>query len=249
MEWYQVALLISAGIVAGFINTIAGSGSLLTLPLFMAFGLSAPVANGTNRIGILLQTIVGAASFKKQKILDFRSAAIIGIPSVAGSLLGALIAVDIDEKAMKTAIGFLLIIMFFLILWKPSRWIKSREGNPPLPLWAQIIIFFFVGVYGGFIQAGVGFFLLAALVLGSGFDLIKANALKVFLVLLYTPFSLVVFILNNQVDYKLGLIVAAGSMIGAWLGAKFSVKWGPGVVRIFLLLTLLVASTKLLGLF
>jgi len=246
MEWYQILILVGAGIIAGFINTLAGSGSLLTLPLFMAFGLSAPVANGTNRIGILLQSLVGVWSFKRQDILNFSSALIIGIPSVIGSLIGAMIAVDIDEDAMKTAIGILLILMFFLILLKPNRWIKSHEGNPPLPLWVQIIVFFLVGLYGGFIQAGVGFFLLAALVLASGFDLIKANALKVLMVLIYTPFSLAIFMINHQVDYKLGFIVAAGSMFGAWLGARMSVKWGPAVVRFILLAVLLVASVKLL---
>jgi len=104
-------------------------------------------------------------------------------------------------------------------------------------------------MYGGFIQAGVGFFLLAALVLASGLDLIKANALKVLLVFFYTPFSLAVFIINHQVDYKLGFIVAAGGIAGAWLGARMSVKWGPQVVRIILLATLLVAAAKLLGVF
>jgi len=249
MEWYEIVLLVGAGIIAGFINTLAGSGSLLTLPVFMAFGLSAPVANGTNRIGILLQSITSVLSFKKQNLLDFRSALKIAVPSVIGSVIGAMIAVDVDEKAMRITIGILLILMFFLILWKPDRWVKDHAGNPPLPQWAQILIFFFVGMYGGFIQAGVGFFLLAALVLASGLDLIKANALKVLLVFFYTPFSLAVFIINHQVDYKLGFIVAAGGIAGAWLGARMSVKWGPQVVRIILLATLLVAAAKLLGVF
>jgi uncharacterized membrane protein YfcA len=249
MEWYEILLLIGAGIAAGFINTLAGSGSLLTLPLFMAFGLSAPVANGTNRIGILLQSLTSVLSFKKQNLLDFPTALKIAIPSVIGSILGALLAVDVDEKAMKTTIGILLIFMFFLILWKPNRWIKEHEGSHPLPLWVQVVVFFCVGMYGGFIQAGVGFFLLAALVMASGLDLIKANAVKVLMVFFYTPFSLSIFILNHQVDYKLGLIVAAGGILGAWIGAHMSVKWGPGVVRVILLVTLLVASAKLLGVF
>lgn len=249
MEWYEILILVGAGIITGFINTLAGSGSLLTLPLFMAFGLPAPVANGTNRIGILFQTLTGVISFKKQKILDIPSALKIAIPSVAGSIIGALIAVDINEKAMQTAIGILLIFMFFLILWKPSRWLKDHQGNPPLPVWAQVMIFFLVGMYGGFIQAGVGFFILGALVMASGFDLIKANAVKVLIVFFYAPFTLVIFMLNHQVDYKLGLIVAAGSIAGAWIGARMAVKWGATVVRYILLATLLVASAKLLGLF
>lgn len=249
MEWFEIALLIAAGLLAGFINTVAGSGSLLTLPLFMAFGLPAPVANGSNRIGILLQSLVGVLSFKKKNLLDKTAVLKIALPSVAGSIAGAMIATDINEKSMKTSIGILLLVMFFLILLKPNRWLKGHEGSPPMKIWIQMIIFFFVGLYGGFIQAGVGFFLLAALVLASGYDLVRANALKVLMVLLYTPFSLVIFIMNHQVDYILGSIVAAGSMGGAWIGASLSVKWGPSAVRYILLGTLIIASVKLLGLF
>ena len=112
-----------------------------------------------------------------------------------------------------------------------------------------MIIFFFIGIYGGFIQAGVGLFLLAGLVLGAGLDLVRANALKVFIVLLYTPIALVIFMINNQVDYKLGLILAVGNMLGAFVGAKATVSWGPKFVRYILLIAISVSAIKLLGLF
>ena len=102
-------------------------------------------------------------------------------------------------------------------------------------------------MYGGFIQAGVGFFLLAGLVLGAGLDLVRANALKVFIVLLYTPLALVIFIINNQVDYKLGLILAVGNMLGALVGARATVSWGPKFVRYILLTAVFVSAIKLLG--
>jgi hypothetical protein len=249
MIWYNYILLIAAGVIAGFINTLAGSGSLLTLPLFMAFGLPAPVANGTNRIGIFLQGLVGVWSYKKENIIDFRTALRLGIPSVIGSVIGTTIAIDINEQAMEATIGILLLVMFFLILLAPDRFLKSRQGSGALPLWIQMLVFFVIGIYGGFIQAGVGFFILGGLVLASGFDLVKANALKVLLIFLYTPFSLVIFMFNHQVNYKLGLVASIGMMAGAWLGVRVTVKWGPGLMRVILLAVILVAAIKLLGIF
>jgi len=248
MEWYLILAVIGVGFIAGFINTLAGSGSLLTLPLLMFLGLPANVANGTNRIAILLQNIVGVSSFKKQKVLDFKQGLWLGIPAVVGSVIGAQIAINLNEEMMRMTIGGLLIFMFFIIIYKPDKWIKGRAGEVSAkPGILQLIIFFFIGMYGGFIQAGVGFFLLAGLVLGAGLDLVRANALKVLIILLYTPLALVIFMINNQVDYKLGLILAVGNMLGAFVGAKATVSWGPKFVRYILLIAVFVSAIKLLG--
>ena len=248
MDWYIYILVIFVGIITGFINTVAGGGSLLTLPLLMFMGLPAVTANGTNRIGILFQSIVSTGSFKNQNVLNLKSSFWLGIPAIIGSLIGAMIAVDLNENVMEKTIGALLIFMFFIILLKPSEWIRNREGVA-LPYWLQTIIFFFIGIYGGFIQAGVGFFLLAGLVLGSGLDLVKANAIKSLVLLMFTIFALAVFMINNQVNYFIGLILAIGNMIGAYFGAKYTVKWGVKFVRYVLLITILVSSIKLLGVF
>lgn len=247
LDFYIILAVIGVGFIAGFVNTLAGSGSLLTLPLLMFLGLPANVANGTNRIAILLQNIVGITSFKQQKVLNFREAFIIGIPAVAGSLLGARIAINLNEIIMERTIGALLVIMFFIIMLRPSQWLKKQEEHAPLPRWLQILIFFLIGMYGGFIQAGVGFFLLTGLVLGAGFDLVKANAIKVFIVFLYTPFALAIFMYHQQVNYKIGLILAIGNMLGAFVGSRVAVSWGPVFVRWVLLITLVFASMELLG--
>ncbi len=249
MEWSDILLIIGIGFFAGFINTLAGSGSLLTLPLLIFMGLPANVANGTNRIAILLQNVVGVSSFKQQKVFDFKEGIWLALPAITGSIIGAQLAVDINEEVMKQFIGGLLVFMFFFILMKPSRWLKGAENIQAKPGILQIIIFFFIGMYGGFIQAGVGFFLLAGLVLGAGFDLVKANAVKVFIVLLYTAFALVVFILNKQVNYTVGLVLAIGNMSGAYVAARYAVRLGAGFVRYILLATLIVASMKMFGLF
>ena len=248
MEWYIILAVIGVGFFAGFINTLAGSGSLLSLPLLMFLGLPANVANGTNRIAILLQNIVGSTSFKKQKVLDTKIGFRLAIPAIIGSLVGAQLAVDLNEEIMRNAIASVLVIMFFLIIFKPTAWVKGQAGKvEEKPGIIQMIIFFFVGIYGGFIQAGVGLFLLMALVLGAGFDLVKANALKVFIVLLYTPFALAIFIFNEQVDYTLGFTLAIGNMLGAFIAARFAVNWGANFVRYILLIVIFGASMKLFG--
>lgn len=248
MEWYIVLAVIGVGFMAGFINTLAGSGSLLTLPILMFLGLPANVANGTNRIAILLQNVVGVASFKQQKVLNVKMGLWLAAPAVIGSLIGAQIAINLNEAMMERAIGVLLFVMFFLILYKPQQWVKGRAGEVSAkPTILQFIIFFFIGIYGGFIQAGVGLFLLAGLVLGAGVDLVKANALKLLIVLLYTPFALAVFFFNDQINWKIGLILAVGNMLGAFVASRFAVAWGAKYVRYILLAVILFSALKLLG--
>ena len=217
MEWFIYPAVILVGIVAGFINTLAGSGSLLTLPLLMFLGLPANVANGTNRIAIFFQNIVGVGSFRQQKVFNYNEGIWLAIPATVGSFFGSMVAVHFNEQIMRLFIGGLLVFMFFVILLKPERWLKEKAGKiDGRPQFWRIIIFFFIGIYGGFIQAGVGFFLLAGLVLGVGTDLLKANALKLFITLVYTSVALIVFFINDLVDVKIGLILAVGNMIGAW---------------------------------
>lgn len=250
LTWYLILAIIGVGFVAGFINTLAGSGSLLSLAMLMFIGLDANIANGTNRIGILLQNAASIAGFKEKKVFDWKQGIWLALPAVIGSVIGAWIAIDIDEKVMEMTIAGLLVFMFFLVLFKPDKWVKGQAGKvSQKPGVVQYIIFFFIGAYGGFIQAGVGFFLLAGLVLSAGFDLVKANAVKVWIILLFTIFALAVFIYHNQVDYKIGFILAIGYMAGGYIGSKLAVKKGAQFVRIILLAALLLSALHMAGLF
>jgi len=217
--------------------------------MLIFLGLPANVANGTNRIAILMQSLVATGSFKHQKILNAKEGLRLAIPATVGSAAGAFLAVDLDEAAVKKFIAGLLIVMFFLILLKPSAWIQGKAGAKeslkPGNFW-QYPIFFAVGFYGGFIQAGVGLFLLAGLVLGAGCDLLKANALKNFIVLFFTVVALGIFIYNGQVDFKIGLILAFGNMIGAFVASKFAVKKGADFVRYIVLIILPLSALKLI---
>ena len=247
MEWYIIVAVIVTGFVAGFINTLAGSGSLLTLPLLIFLGLPANVANGTNRVAILLQNIVGVASFKQQKVFTFKESFRFAIPAILGSIVGASFAVELNEDIMKKAIAVLLFVMFFIIIFKPDAWTKGNTGAVKSKYGiGQAVIFFFIGIYGGFIQAGVGLFILSGLVLGAGFDLVKANAVKLFIVLLYTCAAIIIFIYNKQVNYLIGLLLASGNMAGAFVASKFAVKQGAVYIRYILLAVIFTAGLKLL---
>ncbi|HOO65567.1 MAG: sulfite exporter TauE/SafE family protein [Bacteroidales bacterium] len=250
MEWYMYLAVIAAGLFAGFVNTLAGSGSLITLPLLMFLGLPANVANGTNRIGVFVQSLVSSTSFKKQKLFTVHEGLRMSLPALAGALLGSLIAVRINERIMELLIGGLLVIMFFIILYKPEQWVRDHAQSATMKRrWWVPVIFFLIGIYGGFIQAGVGFFLLGALVLGAGLGLTKANAHKVFIVAVMTTIALVVFIASDQIHYLYGIVLAAGQGVGAWLGSRVAVSWGPRVVRIILLVAIMASALKLTGVF
>jgi len=250
MEEYLPFISIVVGFLAGFINVFAGGGSLLTLPLLIFMGLPANIANGTNRIALIMQNIVATGSFRQQKVLDFKQGVFLLIPAGIGSIIGAFIAVNVNNGILEKIIGGLLVIMFVFILLKPEQWIqKPDEKKIVKPTILQFVIFFLIGVYGGFIQAGIGFFLVSALVLIVGVDLIKANALKLFIVLIYNILAFIVFAVNNQVDYKIGFTLAIGNMLGAFVATRVAVKKGPQFARYVLLIALVVSSLKLLGVF
>ncbi|MBW2285274.1 MAG: sulfite exporter TauE/SafE family protein [Deltaproteobacteria bacterium] len=249
MDWYIYPAVIAAGFGCGFINTLAGSGSLISLPVLIFLGLPANMANGTNRVGILIQTVVSLRSFKKQNMLDFRGGIMLALPAIVGAIIGAQIAVNLDEQMLRRVIGALMVVMLVFILARPKRWLKGQLevlGRRPRAL--ELVIFFFIGAYGGFIQAGVGIFLLAGLVLGVGYDLVRANAVKVLIVLCFTAFAMVVFMINGQILWGLGLLLAVGNAGGGWLAAKLAIERGAGLVRWFLIAVVIVSAVKLLGL-
>lgn len=250
MEWYNMLALAGIGLVVGFINIMAGGGSVLSLPMLMFLGLPANVANGTNRVGILFQSIVGVNTFRKKKVIDVKTDYKLTIPAVVGSIAGALLAVEIDEALLRKIIAILMVVMLLMVILKPEVWVREQAGRTEArPTIFQYIIFFLIGFYGGFIQMGVGFFLLAGLVMGCGHNLVKANAVKVLITLVFTVFSLAVFLWNGQVDILAGLVLAVGNMGGAWFGAHFMIKNGAKYVRYVLILAMVMVILNLFGLF
>jgi uncharacterized membrane protein YfcA len=251
VDWIKYPLIVLAGMAAGFVNILAGNGSLLTLPALIFFGLPPNVANATNRVGVLFQNVVGVTSFQRKGMLDLRGALLYSIPTAIGSVVGAYIAVDINEEVFRRVLAVVMILMLVLMFVKPERWIKGKGSEEVThrlsPL--GILVFFAVGIYGGFLQAGVGIFLLAALVLNAGYDVVRGNAVKVFIVLVMALVSLVIFQANGQVQWGVGLLLAVGNMIGAWLATRFAVEKGAIWVRRFVIVVVLFSAAELLGVF
>lgn len=244
----EITILILSGLLVGFINTLAGGGSIISLSVLMFLGLPANIANGTNRIALLIQNIGAVGNFKRQKVLDTKKGILLAIPATLGSVGGAFIAVDLNKHIIEVAIGIVMIVMMFVILYKPQQWLKGkkelRDKNVTV---AQLILYFFIGIYAGFLHMGVGYALLAALVLGSGYDLVKANAVKVFIILIWTPIDLVIFIMHGQVNFAYGLTLAIGNFAGALIASRMAVRKGAAFVRWIIIAVIVVTALEMLG--
>ena len=248
MTWIDAAALIGAGLLVGFINTLAGGGSIISLSLLMFMGLPANVANGTNRIAITLQTFTATRNFKKAGLISSKKGILLGVPAVIGSIVGSLIAVEINEAIFEKVMIIIMFVMLIFIFYKPSVWLKGKiELQQQKSGWIQYLIFFFIGIYGGFIHAGIGYLLLISLVLGAGFDLLQANALKVLIVLMYVPFTLAVFIYSGQINYLYGFVLAIGNIGGALIASKFAIEKGANFVRWVILTVVIFTALHVFG--
>jgi len=235
--WLTLSILVVAGIFAGFINTLAGGGSLLTLPALMLLGMPADIANATNRVGVLLQSAEGMRGFNRHGMLARDALGPILVPTVAGSLAGSLIASYLPATVLEPVLLVTLVIMAVVIVVKPTM-VAPPLGTEPLSLReapSGYAWLFVAGLYGGFVQAGVGFVLLAALAGVLRYDLVRANALKMAATAIFAAVALVVFVARGQVLWIPGLVLAVGCMIGVRLSVKFAISVPQNVLRWFLL--------------
>jgi hypothetical protein len=243
---WQAPILVMVGGVAGFLNVLAGGGSLLTLPLLIFLGLPAAVANGTNRVAIFFQNIFAMGGFRRQGVFPAALALLCTVPALAGAYLGANLAVEIDDHLFKRLLALILVgVMLFTALDPMRRF--GREEAVVTPLRAAVLLctFFLVGVYGGFVQAGVGFLIISGL-LAHGLDLVRINAIKVIVIFAFTVVALAVFMAHGQVDYGLGLALAAGNSAGGWIATHVAVKKGHDWIKKVVSLTVLAFALRLL---
>lgn len=242
----QAGLLLVTGLVAGILNVLAGGGSLLTLPMLIFLGLPATTANGTNRIAILVQNVFAVSGFRRLGVFPLRPALLCLPPALIGSYVGAGLAVRIDETLFKRLLACVMLGVLLLTVWDPMQ--RLRRSQPHLSgmrLAGLLLSFFVVGVYGGFVQAGVGFLIISAL-LCQGFDLVRTNAIKVIVIGGFTLVALAVFIRHGQVHYGMGLALATGNACGGWLGSRLAVKKGHDWIKKVVSLTVLAFAVKLL---
>ena len=244
----RYCLLILAGMFSGFVNVLAGAGGLIVLPVLLGVGLPISTANGTNRVSILMQDIAALIKFFKKNKLPLKVSLILSIPKAIGALIGAILASGISDKLLNRIVMSVLILMIIYVFFrkpecKRDERISDIDKSSTFKMnIVTFIIFLIIGSYAGFIQGGATLIWYAVLTWRFKYDMITADAIKLFLNFVMTPIALIVFIIHNQVNYLDGIILGVGSFVGAWIGARTAMRVKEKNVRIFMLVVLSAAS-------
>ena len=245
MDPYDVLLLVGGGLAAGVVNTLAGGGSLITVPLLVLAGVPGNVANGSNRIGILTSNLSAIAAFRRLGVSGASEAGRVLVPVAIGSLIGALAISRLADETFERIFGIIM-IPFLLLSLRPPK--VEAVGEQPWSGIFTMLIFLGVGLYGGAFQVGIGILLTVTLA-RSGMDLVVANSVKVMVSLVVTVFALPVFLLSGRVDWGPALVLAAGFAVGGALGARLTVTGGALLIRPVMGAAVLALAGRLLGLF
>ena len=226
--WLPVLAI--SGWASGFVNTVAGGGSFFSYPILVLLGFPPHVANGTIRVTVVMQNLVGIPTFAREGHFYPKPSLIASLAAIPTAYLGSVVAVHLDADPYRKISAALVLLVLATLFVNPRAWARSESLKRPR--WgAALPLFGLVGFYGGFFQLGVGMPFLVAAVLVGGWDLVRANAIKVFVVLAFSIVALWVFAAEGKVDWTAGLVVGVGNMIGAWHGAKSVVRRGPGWIR------------------
>ena len=245
MDPGDIVLLVAGGLAAGVVNTLAGGGSLLTVPLLVLAGVPGNVANGSNRVGILASNASAAAAFRRLGVSGLSRTLPVLVPVAVGSLVGALLVARLADETFERVFGVLMVPLLLLSLRPPV--LKSVEGR----IWSgqfTVLVFLAVGLYGGAFQAGIGLLLMVALS-RSGMDLVVVNSVKVVVIVVVTVIALPLFIVSGRVDWGPALVLAAGFALGGALGARLTVTRGSSLIRPVMVAAVLALAGRLLGLF
>lgn len=247
------ASLVGVGFAAGTLNVLAGGGSALTLPLLIFLGLPPTVANGTNRVAILAQNVTAVLGFRRHGIFEGSLLVLAAPPALVGAGLGTWAALSVGDEAFQRILSGVMIAIAVWMVWRPlPDDLDDAATSPVAPADLSpakraglVAGFFLVGLYGGFVQAGVGFLILAT-TSAAGLNLVRGNALKVLLVLAFTPLALLLFWLGGAVDWGAGSALAAGMVAGALLGVRLNVLKGHRWVRRVVTAAVVVFALRLL---
>ena len=244
----SILILVGIGLFAGIVNTLAGGGSLVTLPVLILFlGLDEATANGTNRLMVIVAAIVASYGYKSKGISTHPYGLYFGIAATFGAIIGAKIAIDIDGDTFKRFLAIIMITVGLIIVFR-SKSIASLNLPERLSgkyLVAALIGFFFIGIYGGFLQAGVGIIIMLLLTQVSRLSLVRTNSVKAFSVFFYSIAAVLIFALDGKIIWMVGLWMVLGSIVGAWLSSRWSVDKGDKVIRITLLIMVTYMAIKL----
>jgi len=240
---YQAIVLIVIGLVAGVINTLAGGGSNLSLPALMMYGLPADVANATNRVGVFMQSLTASRGFYKHDKVDTTSIKDNFFPLFFGGLVGAITASYLNVALLKPVLLGTMVAVSLWVIFKSDT--NSRDNDKRKSCYESklgLLTTFAAGFYGGFIQAGVGFVLIATFVGVLNYDLLRANAMKVVATVIFTSIALLVFIVRDQIAWLPGILLGLGSIIGAQIGVKFAIEVKARTLKIMVFVMTFFAS-------
>jgi len=246
-DLWQAGLLVAVGAAAGFLNVMAGGGSLLTVPVMVFMGLPGPVANGTNRIAILAQNITAIATFARRGFGDFRLSMTLAACALPGAVVGAILGVQLQGVWFNRALA-LIMVGVMLVMYFEKRTAQQSENYQPTrrQLRNGHLLMVVVGFWGGFIQLGVGFLIMPVLNRVMGLDLVRTNMHKVFIVAVYTIVALLIFASQIELAWMIGIALAVGNSIGGYLGARFTISGGERTIRRVLNFVLVIFIIKLL---
>jgi uncharacterized protein len=240
-------LLFIVGICVGCINIIAGGGSLITLPLLIFVGVPPVIANATNRVGILMQNVFAVYGFHQKGVNLIRFSSPLAVTGIVGAIIGARFAVDIPDHLFKSILAVVMLLIVGVMIIDPSK--KMLEGAERLTgkYWALSAgAYFFIGLYAGFIQAGVGLLCITVNVLINRMDLVKANCVKVTVAFCYALVSILVFVYYDMIWWSYGLSLGVGMAIGGWVMSRYSVKKGHSWIRKVMIAVIVCMALRLL---
>jgi uncharacterized membrane protein YfcA len=246
-ELWQIGLIAVVGVASGFLNVVAGGGSLLTVPVMVFMGMPGPVANGTNRIGILAQNITSVVTFARSGFKDFRLSLTLSACAIPGAIAGALLGVNLEGVWFNRVLALIMVGVMVIMHFdrNPVERAKNHQPSPRQLLYGHLLMVG-VGFWGGFIQLGVGFIIMPVLNRVMGLDLVRTNMHKVFIVAVYTIVALAIFANQLALLWTIGIALAVGNSLGGYLGARFTISKGEQMIRRVLNLVLVVFVIKLL---
>lgn len=239
-------LLFALGFIVAPINVGAGGGSTLTLPLLIFLGLDSSVANGTNRVAVLVQSVASTASFRNRNVSDLGLSFKLSLCTLPGAIIGAWLAVDISSLWFNRILAIVMIGIIATFFLPPPKSNITEAIDSGRPNWLVYPAMVVVGFYGGFIQAGVGFLLMAALRGILGLDLVRVNMHKVAIVFIYTIPILGIFMFTGNVHWLYAIALSAGSAVGGWMAAGWTVTKGERWIKMILVVAIVIMAIRLL---
>ena len=244
----DILLIVLSGLAAGFLNAVSGGGAMLTVPALILIGLPPGVANGTNRLAVVLQSLTALAAYKKLKNTDTRLAISLTIPAMLGAVFGAVVSVRLDDSVFQTLLAIMMIIMLIPVVFESTlnTRLLAHDSSTRDRRMLQAV-FFGIGLYGGLLQIGAGIFILVALSTLGGLNLVLANGVKVVIVMCMTGIALCIFVWNEKVDWSVGLLLSLATSIGSWFGAHWGVRQGEEWIRLVVAVTVVAMAFQLLG--